>query len=202
MLLSEIDFESLEDVTSPDRWGADTHRDRRLFRDRHHYYKVWGDRFLETTRGAVGSEFKLIHGLRNVHGFEVGLFKPGLCRAFREPIRDAQGNVRGYVTRRGEHPDEIPDAFADLVFESALECGWLFSDLKEENVVIVDGVCSLIDYDTHLTCLEHFDTGFETMYGSLRPHVAPRYRDRILKALPFAVPVARRAQAGAGSLTA
>lgn len=188
MLLSEIDFGRLEDVTDPDRWGVNTHHDRWLYRDEHYYYKVWGEHFIENTRGAVGAEFKLIEGLDDIHGFEVGLFKPGICRAFRELIRDEQGRVRGYVTRRGAHLDSVPDEFADRVFEAGLECGWLFSDLKEQNVVLVDGVCSLIDYDTHLTSLEHFDPEFEGINGCLRSHVAPRYRERILDAVNYKSP--------------
>lgn len=183
MLLSELDLGRLENVTDPERWGINTHHDRWLYRDEHYYYKVWGELFIEKMRGAVGTEFRLLPGVKGIHGFEVGLFRPDICRAFRELIRDGQGRVRGYITRRGTHPDEVPDEFADRVFEAGLECGWLYSDLKRENVVIVDGVCSLIDYDTHLTSFEHLDPGFEAVNGCLRPHVVPRYRERILDAI-------------------
>ena len=45
-------------------------------------------------------------------------------------------------------------------------------------MVVIDGCYSLIDYDTHLTCLRRLDVLFEKQKGCLRPHVAPRYRER------------------------
>lgn len=183
MLLSKLNFEYLENVTSADRWGANTARDRLLFRDENYYYKVWGKDYIGTTVAAIGSAFCRVEGLRGIHGFEVGLLRPDLCEAFCELITDEEGTVRGYITRRGKHPDQVPDEFVDRLFQASIDSGWLFSDLKEGNVVIVDGVYSLIDYDTHLTCLKHIDAEFEEKNGCLRPHVTPRYRRSILNYL-------------------
>lgn len=183
MLLSEIDFTRLVDVADPDRWGVSTHMDRRIFRDEGCYYKLWGERFIAATHAAVGRAFTPIPGLIGIHGFEVGLYKPEICSAFLDLIYDDHGRVRGYVTQRGDHPPSVPDEFSDRVFKLGIECGWLFSDLKEGNVVMIGGVCSLIDYDTHLTSVKHFDAEFEREHGCLRPHVAPRYRELIMNSL-------------------
>ena len=53
---------------------------------------------------AVGASFQCVKNLRNIHGFEVGLLKPALCKALHSLITDDEGNVRGYTTYRGNVP--------------------------------------------------------------------------------------------------
>jgi hypothetical protein len=183
MQLGEIDLASLEEVSKPTRWGVGTDRDRRIYRDNSFYYKIWGKNYLAQTLAAVGSEFRKICGLTTIHGLEAGLLTPQITTALVDIIIDEIGIVRGYITLRGAHPKEIPDDFADLVFDASVKSGWIFSDLKAENVVIIKNQCSLIDLDTHLSLLAKLDEHFETQFGCFRAHVTPRYRSHVLKFL-------------------
>ena len=180
MLLSDIDFSALTDCTDPNRWGAGTSQDRRMFRSTDRYYKVWGERFVAQTVAAVGGKFVPVRNLKLLHGFDTGLFLPELSGALEEFIYDSTGIVRGYVTMRGKHPTFVPDDFVDLLFGATLNSGWVFSDLKIGNVIKIGETHSLIDFDTHLSSLADFDIEFERKSGSLRDHVVSRYKDRLL----------------------
>lgn len=180
MLLSDIDFSVLTDCTDPNRWGAGTSQDRRMFATDDRYYKVWGERFVTQTVAAVGAKFVPVRNLKLLHGFDTGLFLPELCGALEEFIYDSAGVVRGYVTVRGRHPASVPDDFLDLLFDATLNSGWVFSDLKIGNVIKIGETHSLIDFDTHLSSLADFNIEFERKSGSLRDHVVPRYKARLL----------------------
>jgi len=183
LFIEDIDSKALENVTSAERWGADTHRDRFLYRDEKFYYKIWGDNYIATTCAAVGSSFKGVKGLRNIHGFEVGLYVPEVSKALVDFITDEGGRIRGYVTHRGTHPSEVPESFVDALFESSVKSGWVYSDLKPQNLVVFNGTCSLIDFDTHLSCLQLLDIEFEKEHGCLRAFTSPLYRAKILEFL-------------------
>ena len=151
-----------------------------MFRTNDRYYKVWGEHFVARTVAAVGGKFVTVRNLKLLHGFDTGLFLPELSGALEEFIYDPVGILRGYVTRRGEHPAVIPDDFVDRLFGATVQSGWVFSDLKTGNVIRIGDMYSLIDFDTHLSSLAAFDPEFERKSGSLRDHVITRYKDRLL----------------------
>jgi len=183
MRLSDIDFEILENCTDPDRWGAGGDMDRLIYRNAEYYYKIWEKSYIEKTVAAVGNRFVPIRGLSLLHGFEVGLYNGDISSAFVEWIEDADGCIRGYVTKRGVCPKHIPGDFVDKVIKSSFDCGWTYSDLKSGNIVVADGFISLIDFDTHLVFLGQMDVEFEREKGCLRPHVNDRFRNAILSYL-------------------
>ncbi|MEM1051360.1 MAG: hypothetical protein AAGI28_04620 [Pseudomonadota bacterium] len=176
MKLSDIDFSSLRNMTSDDRWGAGTPRDRHVFCDHAYWYKTWGNEYLSKSGCVYGNRHKTLGGAKEPHGFEVGLFCEDIASAFVSYIYDEDENVRGYVTRAGTMSEVIPTEFVDAVFNACVKSGWVFSDLGWKNVITVDGRPSLIDFDSHLASLEHLDVEFEEASGALRPHVAPRFR--------------------------
>lgn len=179
--LSELNLASLQNRTDPNRWGIGTARDRHLYSDEKYWYKIWGKDFLRSSLYVSGTEYKGIGHLRQPHGFEVGLFPPHLSKGFVCFIEDDEGLIRGYVTKAGKISDYVPSDFAKDVFDSCIRTGWVFSDLGNKNVVIIDGQHSLIDFDTHLVSLEALDIAFEEEKGCLRPHVSPEFRALLRK---------------------
>lgn len=179
MQLEDIDFSVLTPKYASDRWGAGSARDRKIYSDDHLFYKVWSDTYVANTPAAIGNKFKRIEGLSELHGFAVGLFNSDIASAFVEYIRDSKEIIRGYVSHAGVHPDYVPDAFADLLFEACKKSGWVFSDLKPQNVIEFNSKLSLIDFDSHLCRLEAIDVDFEVRSGCLRPHVCDRFQAHI-----------------------
>ncbi len=180
MLLSEIDYGSLSEITDLDRWGAGTAKDRRVFKGSVYSYKLWSKSYIEDTHCVIGNRFRRVDGLKTIHGFQVGLYTPEISSAFVDLIYDDDGIVRGYATKIGEHPLVVPEDFSLAVFSACVKCGWIFSDLCEKNIIIVDGGYSLIDYDTHLVSLRELDKEFEEKEGALRPHILPKFRSLLL----------------------
>ena len=180
MLLSDIDFTTLEKKTSEDRWGAGTARDRLIYRDADLWYKTWGPEYLKKSCYAAGGQFHGVESHNQPHGFEVGLFTPDISCAFVEFIHDETGAIRGYVSKTGEHPDVVPSDFIHSVFRACLRVGWVFSDLGSKNIILTDRGLSLIDFDTHLVSLNDFDIPFEERTGTLRPHVLPLFSKLVL----------------------
>lgn len=180
MPISELDLSLLEDCTSTERWGANTPRDRKLYRDTRFWYKLWGPDFLRSSPYVVGSKFiKLGPLAKKPQGFDVGLYTQETAAAFVEFISDEGGTVLGYVTKRGDHSKVVTDDFILKVFEACRTSGWLYSDFCFNNVISVDGQLSLIDFDTHLSKMDCLDLEFEREKGGLRPHVFPGFRDLV-----------------------
>ncbi|WP_298334892.1 hypothetical protein [uncultured Erythrobacter sp.] len=163
-------------MTSDDRWGADTPRDRHVYCDDTYWYKVWGPDYLAKSGCFYGNQYKLLGDIKEPHGFAVGFFSENIASAFVSYIYDENEKVRGYVTRAGTMSQVIPNDFVEAVFNACVRSGWVFSDLGWKNVITVDGRPSLIDFDSHLASLAHLDLEFEEASGALRPHVAPRFR--------------------------
>lgn len=181
MRFEDVPFEELEEVSDPARWGAGGSRDRRLYRNSSHYFKVWGPSYLSETCAAIGDEFVIVPNLSDLHGNVVGLFSPLIASAVEDYIYDDSLVLRGYVARCGAEVDDIPCEFADSVFNEGIRCGWFFSDLKPGNVVSVNGRFSLIDLDTHLSNVEKLNLAFEQQFGCLREHLDGRYTDMIYR---------------------
>lgn len=182
MLLNEIRFEDLEDRTPANSWGRGTDRERSIYYGDHKWYKIWGPKYLSLTPAAVGDAFIGVHGLKNLHGYEVGLYNPTNSGALVDFIRDEQNKLRGYITRSGDvSSGPLPKLFVENVFSTGLSCGWLYSDLCNSNVIFVDGTPSLIDLDTHLVNVAQFDVEFEKKNGSLRDHVDPYFRQLLIR---------------------
>lgn len=187
MRLSEIDFRSLEEVSSLNRWGAGSSRDRRIYRNGDRWYKVWGEHYLDASVYASAGQFHShVPRLRRPHGFELGLFTQSNSPAFLCDLYDDFGNVRGYVTRAGSRVSSstLSDSFVDMFFQQCLDLGWIYSDFCFKNLVQVDEGVSLIDFDTHLTKVATVDAEFERLKGALRPHVEERFRNRVESMVP------------------
>lgn len=183
--LEDIGFADLVDVTPARTWGKGTPRERSLFRDTNYFYKIWGPDYLSST---VYSDHGSFHHhpepLQLPHGFEVGLYSAANSSAFVGHIYSNEGSVRGYVTKAGEKK-RISQEFAELVFEACVSVGWVYSDFCANNVTMVDGRLSLIDFDTHLSRIEGMSVAFEQTHGALRSHVDPYFRQLLLNHLPI-----------------
>lgn len=182
MLLSSIDFASLEDRTDPGRWGVGTDRDRKIYYGDNRWFKIWGEKYMAATVAAVGGEFKTIDGLDTLHGFQVGLYNRMIASAFIEYIVDGNDLIRGYVTADGPTLKAPPDSqFVKNMFNACVHSGWVYSDFCNSNIISVNGTLSLIDFDTHLVKLDMLDVEFEKKHGALRPHVVPLFRSLLLE---------------------
>jgi hypothetical protein len=177
MILSELELDSMQEMSRESRWGKGTEKDRRTYRDSSGlWYKVWGreyrpDCYIQRDRWC---SFASETGMPSF--FLSGLYNCELSGAFVDHISDDDGFIRGYITREGVHPDFVPDEFCLQVFELGLSVGYLCSDLTEMNVVEVGGRLSLIDYDSHIVCCEELDPGFQREHGVLRPFLPEYYR--------------------------
>ncbi len=182
MLLRDIRLNELQDRTPSNSWGAGTDRERKLYFGGDRWYKVWGPNYLALTAAAVGSRFVGIEDLNTLHGYDVGLYDPTNSGALVDFIRDDQSALRGYITKNGSvSSGGFPKEFVENLYASGLDCGWLYSDLCNSNVIVVDGHYSLIDFDTHLVNVDQFNVEFEKAKGALRDHVDPYFRSLLLK---------------------
>lgn len=180
MHINQLDLKSLESCTADTRWGAGTDSDRFLYRDERYWYKIWGARYFENI--PYSSDGKFLHHLLPLdrpHGFVVGLFVPEISCAFVEFIYDENDKIVGYVTRSGIRPSSVSIEFIDAVYKACLDCGWVYADFCFNNVISVDGVLSLIDFDTHLTDIKKLNRDFEMKHGALREHVFLRFREKL-----------------------
>lgn len=183
MHLEDLDLSKLEEKSAPDRWGRDNPElDRRTFFDpqRRLYFKVWGPLCAAHRRFISGCS-AWAADIRSIFGFEIGFFTPENCPALVEFITDADGALRGYVTREGEPlPDmENPamEKFLDEVRAATVRSGFVHNDVCYNNLVLVGGRISFIDFDTAFSDLARLDVAFESDWGALRPHALPGYTD-------------------------
>jgi len=182
MLLRDVELTELQDRTPANSWGTGTDRERKIYFGDGKWYKVWGPKYLSLTAAAIGNRFVGISGLKTLHGYEVGLYDSSNSGALIDFIRDDDNALRGYITRDGTMSEgRLPKQFVENLFATGLDSGWLYSDLCNSNVIVVDGQHSLIDFDTHLVNVAEFDVAFEKKSGALRDHVDPYFRQLLFQ---------------------
>lgn len=182
MQLEGIQFSELTPIRTTLAWGTGNFSEERFFyRNDRHYFKLWGRRFVSHRLKLVGSryepyEFK--EGDVPIASIACGLVTEDTCPALVDLIYDRTGTCRGYVTLVGELLEkgaEPAAEFVDAVFELSVQCGYVFSDLKPENVIVVNGVCSLVDLDTPPSEIASIDVEKQAEQGVFRPGSAARY---------------------------
>ncbi len=162
--------------------------DRHLYVDMQDqcWIKVWSPSYIRNLKlcRAATYEFLREDGTNNsLHGVELGFFTSGNSAALQDIIYDKGGILRGYKTRHGVMPDDIPAEFTRVNARKMFELGWVMTDYCTMNIVFVDGLISFIDYDTHFTSLADLDVSFETEFGCLRSHIDPLFRSLVLCAV-------------------
>jgi hypothetical protein len=187
MLLSKINFSKIVDISSPDRWGKDDPTlDRKVYHDpeKDLYIKVWAPPYQDFRRACYQREMVLIPSA-NIFGIDVGFFNRTTAPAFVELIVDDKGECRGYVTRAGTRLITSSDPvlfapFIEAVKEATRLTQFAHTDMCYNNLVLIDGRLSFIDYDTVLTSTLLMEKEYETQYGCLREHVYDWYRDFLM----------------------
>jgi hypothetical protein len=176
MRLSDLDLASMDDRSSPDRWGADDPQlDRRVYFHGDLWYKVWPPEYtLSQCYISCGDEIPV--GLNGtLLGFHVGYFNQSISSAFVDFIHDENDFLRGYVTRNGRLVENIPVDFSRQTALRAIATGWVMADVRASNVIELNGALSLIDFDSQFTLLETFDLPHERKKGSISALIDPYF---------------------------
>jgi len=168
-------------------WGRENaDLDRKFYRGRGLFYKVWGARYHVADYVLVDGAFVRHAYARpsaGIASIDVGLIDADTCSALVDLLWDGEGRCRGYVMREGVQPrsfEEVDPSFVELMCRRALETGYGSTDFCPKNLVLIDSRPSLIDIDTVPTRLDRLDVAMERTGGCLRPHVFPAYRDFVL----------------------
>ena len=150
------DGPELDEFGRPGRWQA---RGVRFFRDRikERYIKLFPKSFTANGEGRFIED-----ALRSG-------FYAQLCPLFEFLVRDQDGAVIGYAIRAGreltayEFERYVDHIMRPLVCRATEESGFYYHDLIDHNVIIRDGVISLIDIESVLP-IEWFgkDAAFPT----------------------------------------
>jgi Phosphotransferase enzyme family len=184
--LESIDLDVLEDRSSPDRWGAgDPERDRRVLYDpaRDYYVKVWGPLY-EDHRRIYHGRTEVVLEEQHVFGLAIGFYDDAIASALVDTIVDEHGRCRGYATRAGAplETSRTPEfeVFLDAVKAATARTRFAHTDVCYNNLVLVDGRISFIDFDTVFTHVPLIDVEFESEWGCLREHVYEGYREFVL----------------------
>lgn len=188
MQLENIRFSELTPIHTTLAWGAGNFSEERFFyRNERHYFKLWGRRFSSHRLKLVGSHYRpydFMKGDQPIASIACGLVTEETCPALVDLIYDRTGCCRGYVTLVGELLEKGTEPnkdFVDTVFRLSVQCGYVFSDLKPDNVIVVNGVCSLVDLDTPPSEIASIDAAMQAQQGVFRPGSATRYGHLVRK---------------------
>ena len=187
ILLSSLDVGQLVRVTSLDPWGLeDPDYYREVFEDHATgtYVKIWGETYAEHKRLGISRDYPIIVNSVFV-GFDFGFYDELVASALVDLICDNEGRCRGYITRAGTPLESIDteqfDGFVGQMIAASRRSGLIHTDFCYNNLILIDGKISLIDYDTVLSDARYLDLEYEAEMGGLREHVFESYRKFIIE---------------------
>jgi len=164
-------------------WGTgDPNQERQFYVDDHYIYKLWSPRYSVKDMYITGNKYsKWDYGNRpkSIASIDIGFMNRNIASALVDLIWQGEQCV-GYVTEKRNKVTKIPQNFYEQVLKQSLKTGYFYVDFCTKNVCEINGVYSLIDYDTPLTELASLNYDFEVKSGVFRNHVDVRYRDKIM----------------------